>query len=81
MPDITFTLTTPQMQRLIAAMADIYGYQATLADGTSNPESMGAFARRMLIQHMQGVVRESEARLAERTARAASEANAWGSVT
>lgn len=79
MPDVILTFTAAQLTRIIDASADIYGYQATLPDGASNPQTKAQFAKAMLVQHLKNLVRDSETRVAIKPAVAA--VTDLGSVT
>lgn len=69
MPDVTITLTSPQLTRFVDASADIYGYQSLLVDGSPNTQTRAQFARAQLIDHIRRLVKDSETRQAEQTAR------------
>lgn len=69
MPDVTVTLTAPQLSRWKAAMKDIYGYAAYVADGSPGGLTENQWIRREHIQRaFKDIVRDSEARIARKTA-------------
>lgn len=63
-------LSTAQLDQITAAFGASYGYQATLPDGTANPEDAAAFTRRMVLAYIVGVVSAYEAQQAAEAARA-----------
>lgn len=64
MPNITLTLSVPQMNRVVDALSASYGYQELLPDGSANPETRGEFARQQLMRWLRQEVTEHELRVA-----------------
>lgn len=59
MPTITFTLSAEHLTRLVDAICETHGYEATI-NGQPNPETKNAFAKRMYAIQMRDTVREYE---------------------
>ena len=56
MATLTFTISDPQWQRVINAYTALFGYSATLPDGSANPETADAFTRRILKEDVRTTV-------------------------
>lgn len=67
MAQITIDIPAGVTPRVIDAIAARYGYQATV-NGVANPETKGAFAKRMVVKWVKDIVREHEAALAQTSA-------------
>jgi len=76
MATISFDVPNAVLPRLADAFAATYGYQATLPDGTANPETKNQFAQRMVRQYARNVLAAYEATLAAETARASADTKA-----
>lgn len=53
---ITFTTDETMLALVTEAMCATYGYQATLPDGTANPQTPAQFAQQCIIKFCQEVV-------------------------
>lgn len=69
MAQITITIPDAVVQRVLTAMCNTYGYQATLPDGTPNPQTQAQFARAQLAAYVKAVVTAYEATQAAEAAR------------
>jgi len=74
MPDVTFTLTTPQMLRLVNATCTHANYQDEVWDEATqtmipNPQTKSQFTKKYWIERMKEMVLIVEEREAEETAR------------
>lgn len=67
--------------RINAAFAATYGYQATLEDGTANPQTVGQFTRTKIRDHIKRVVTDYEATQAAEAARTSKVAEVEAQVT
>lgn len=76
MAQITITVPDAALPRVLAAFATAYGYQATLPDGTANPQTQAQFAKQKLADHVKAVVTTHEANKAAEDARTAAVAGA-----
>jgi len=57
---ITLTITTPQampVSEAIGLFTQHHGYQELLPDGTNNPESKGAFAKRIIARQVMEAIK------------------------
>ena len=60
---ITLTITTPQgmpVSEAIDLFAQHHGYQKLLSDGTNNPETKGAFAKRMISRQVMEAIKSQK---------------------
>lgn len=64
--------------RALDAICKVYGYQATLEDGSPNPETRAAFAKRQLANWVKSAIKTLEAAKAGEEARAAKAAEIDG---
>ena len=74
MPDITFTLTSDQLNRLVSATCARFNYQAVLenpqtGETSPNPETQAQFTKRMWKEQMVDIVKSYEVKVAEEAAR------------
>jgi hypothetical protein len=60
MATFTITIDNAILQRALDAFATRYNYQAKLEDGGDNPETKAAFAKRMVRQYVQDVIKNTE---------------------
>lgn len=67
---ISFDTGAVPLSRIYDAFAVAYGYQATLPGGGTNPETKAQFARRMMGDHIKGVVKAQEREAARSAAEA-----------
>ena len=79
MATVTLTIPNDQVQRVLDAMAGVYGYQSTIpdedGDPIANPESLPVFAKRMIALKIKNQVKDWEVRQASLTALADVESN------
>ncbi len=60
MATITLTAPTTVFTRITNAITTRYGYQATLPDGSANPQTKAEFARQWIIQRLIDEVKQQE---------------------
>lgn len=60
MAQISITIPDLVLPRVLDAMASIYGYQATLADGTPNPQTKAQFAKQQVAAFVKRTVAAHE---------------------
>lgn len=82
-PTTNFTLKVPSaaVERIATAFCASYGYQATLEDGTPNPQTPLQFTQRRLMAYIKEVVISYEANDAAETARETAAADADSALT
>ena len=68
MAQIILNIPDNQLSRVVTGICTFYGYSATLMDGTVNPETANAFAKRMLIEQTEKWVATIEGAAANKTA-------------
>lgn len=61
MPDITITIPSTKLDRVVNGICGHYGYQAEI-NGEPNPESKVQFAKRMLVSYVKDCVMTYEIR-------------------
>jgi DNA-binding LacI/PurR family transcriptional regulator len=71
MATITTNIPDADLQRTLDAICGVYGYSATLENGTSNPETPAKFCKRMVAAHVRGLVIHWESERDANAARAA----------
>jgi len=69
MANLTVTVPDAMLPRVTAAFKAQYNYQATLPDGTANPETEAQFMRRMVKEYIKQVLVAHEAVTAAEDAR------------
>lgn len=74
MADITFTITVPtdKKTQILNDFCAHEGYQATLEDGTANPETKAEFARKRVLNYIKQSVISYRAQKSAEEARIAS---------
>jgi hypothetical protein len=55
MPTISFEMSAEHLTRLVNALSEAHGYQATI-DGQPNPETKAAFAKKVAASILRGEV-------------------------
>ena len=71
MAQITINIPDSVAARVLNGFAANYGYQATLVDGTPNPQTKAQFTKAKLIEIIKGAVKAAESQAAVETARIA----------
>lgn len=68
MAQIVINIPDPVAPRVLNGFSSHYGYQATLDNGSPNPETKGQFAKRKLMEIIKHAVREAEMETARNVA-------------
>lgn len=82
-PTTNFTLQIPTaaVTRIATAFCATYGYQATLEDGTANPQTPVQFTRQQVAAYIKAIVIAYEATVAAEAARQAAAAEVDSAIT
>jgi hypothetical protein len=59
MPTISFEMSAEHLTRLVNALCESHGYQATI-DGQPNPETKAVFAKKIAANILRNIVRQWE---------------------
>lgn len=68
MAQIVINIPDPVAPRVLLGFSSRYGYQATLDNGSPNPETRAQFAKRKLMELIKQAVREAEMETARNVA-------------